>query len=350
MKGLSRSRLRSACRQVASHQATHVGLLLSAVVVAVILALGPLAWVIAGETVRGLPDKDRAAAMNAVRQTVLTAFGGAAALVAIGFTVRTYYLSKRGQVTDRFRSAVSQLASSEMEERIGGIHALEQVMIESSRDHAAVLGVLCMFLRRRTLIPAGERHSRGVPDFGPLPDLREEPEFDVDAAMTALARRPERPEPNRPDLRDMRLPNLSVRSHDFARRPRLTRMFLTRSDFRCADLRGADFRGTIANDADFQGAWIAEADLRRASFSRSNMRKVNFTNARLAGAIFAEADLRGAVGLTAAQLSEAFIDSTTRLSEDLVGDDWVMARLADCTTVESTGPWFCPPRTPAPAG
>jgi hypothetical protein len=89
-----------------------------------ILTLGPVSWLIAGTSVMRLHGVDQADAINAVRQTVLTGLAGAAALVALGFTVRTYYLSRHGQVTDRFGKAISQLASNKLEERLGGIHAL----------------------------------------------------------------------------------------------------------------------------------------------------------------------------------------------------------------------------------
>jgi hypothetical protein len=107
-----------------------------------IFTLGPASWLIAGTSVMRLHGGDQADAINAVRQTVLTGLAGAAALVALGFTVRTYYLSRRGQVTDRFGKAISQLASNKLEERLGGIHALEHVMAESATDHTAVVGVL----------------------------------------------------------------------------------------------------------------------------------------------------------------------------------------------------------------
>lgn len=349
MKRSIRSRLIPALHRLTSHQYVPLGLLALAMVALLLVTLGPLTWLVAGDTVRQLSGKDRAAALNDVRQTVLTAIGGGAAMVAIGFTARTYYMSRRGQVTDRFGKAVSQLASSQLEERLGGLHALEQVMIESPRDHAAVLAVLCAYVRRRTLLPPEERHDPGkAVDFGSLDD-HDEPEFDIDSAMTVLARRPDRPEPNRPDLRHVRLVHLSVRRYDFAHPPRLTRMFLTGSDLRRADLRGADLRSTIANYSDLQGAWLEDADLRGTSLHGVNMRRAILADARLTGAKLEGADLRSAEGLTASQLSAAAIDETTLLPRDLAEDPWVISRLADCAIPEDQKTaWFCPPPTPRP--
>jgi hypothetical protein len=68
-------------------------LAVAALLALLVVTLGPLSWLLAGGSVRRLQGKDQADALNPVRQTVLTALGGAAALVALGFTVRTYYLS-----------------------------------------------------------------------------------------------------------------------------------------------------------------------------------------------------------------------------------------------------------------
>ncbi|WP_157408139.1 pentapeptide repeat-containing protein [Actinomadura atramentaria] len=318
------------------------------VVLGVVLVLGPLSWLVAGRTVRGLDGKERADAINAVRQIVLAALGGTSALVALGFTVRTYYLSRRGQITDRFNKAIAQLASDKIDERIGGIFALEHVMAESAVDHGAVVAVLCSYVRRNTLRPELDDGAYGhrSDDSG-----RVEPAADIDAAVTVLARRPARDEPNRPDLRAATLAGASVRIMDAAESPNLRRMFLTWADLRRAQIRGADLRGTIANGADLRDAWLDGSDLRDASFVGADLRGAVLRGVRLAGTMLDGSDLRDVRGLTAEQLAGAFIDETTRLPEDLAQDPWARARLADCLAWRDArpGPWSCPPRTPAPA-
>jgi hypothetical protein len=317
------------------------------------VVLGPFSWQIAGNTVRRLRGREQADALNAVRQTILTALGGAAAIIAVGFTVRTYYLSRRGQVTDRFGKAITQLASDKLEERLGGIHALEHVMAESQADHAAVVGVLCAFVRTRTLLlPEQRKRFRAIrQQHGDqkAPPHDTELAADIDAAMIALARRPEREEPNRPDLRRTSLVGLSLRIYDFAFAPRLTRMFLTGADLRRADLRGANLRGTIATGADLRWAWLHEANLSRARLSRVDLRWASMNRTNLAGALLDGTDLREARGLTAEQLSGAMLDKDTRLPDDLADDPWVKARLVDCASVQDQGPWACPPPTPKPS-
>lgn len=312
--------------------------------------LGPLAWQIGGGPIRHLRGIDQANALNAVRQTILTALGGTAALVAIGFTVRTYYLSRRGQVTDRFNKAITQLASDKLEERLGGIYALEHVMAESPADHSAVVGVLCAFVRTRTLLPPADPkmfRTRQEPADQNRPPFGTELLPDIDAAMITIARRPSRKEPNRPDLRRTCLVGVSLRIYDFEKPPRLTRMFLTGADLRRADLRGADLKGTIAHAADFRWALLSKANLSHTDLTRTQLREASLDDADLTGTQLRDADLRGVDGLTAQQLSHAMIDEDTLLPSELAEDPWVQARLADCATI-GRRPWACPPPTPEP--
>lgn len=53
---------------------------------AILIALGPLSWLVAGDAVRALHGKERADALNAVRQTVLAAMAGTMVLLGLVFT------------------------------------------------------------------------------------------------------------------------------------------------------------------------------------------------------------------------------------------------------------------------
>lgn len=346
--------MRSLRRRRSIAGVTRLLLGVSAVVALVVVALGPLTWLVAGGSVRRLHGLDQANALNALRQTMLTAVGGAGALIALGFTARTYYLSRRGQVTDRFNKAIGQLASDKLEERLGGIHALEHVMTESPADHMAVVGVLSAFVRAHTLVPPKRRRFTEMlrqPNSKDRdrPPAGAEPAADIDAAMIVLARRPDRDEPNRPDLRRASLVGLSLRIYDFAAPPRLTGMFLTWVDLRSADLRGADLSGTVANFADFRWACLINANLTRTALSDAKFRGASMGGADLTGALLTNSDLRRVNGLTARQLSSAVIDRGTLLPGELADDPWVQKRLADCLAMGGApGPRGCPPPTPRP--
>ncbi|MFI0895547.1 pentapeptide repeat-containing protein [Streptomyces sp. NPDC020983] len=326
----------------------------------VLLILGPLSWLVAGGSVRGLHGKDRADALNAVRQTVLAAFAGATVLASLAYTARTYVLTRRGQVTERFRAAVEQLASPHTEVRLGGIYSLEHVLAESEQDHDAVVGVLAAYVRNRagaafdpsTDLPAVRNAGRPVPEWGT------QPAQDVQAAVDVLARRPRRPEVRRVDLRGAVLAGLSLRAFEFAAPPRLSPAFLTSADLRRADLRGADFHRSILNHADLRlavlagarlaGVPLAGADLRDAHLAGADLRGADLGRADLRGADLGRADLRGASGLTAEQLAGARLDVETVLPPGLAADPWVAARLADCAAWAPSGAVDGPPPTPRP--
>jgi hypothetical protein len=78
------------------------------------LLLGPIAWRLGGHTLADLHGKDRADAINSARQTLLAAAGGTAALTGLAFTARSFYLSRRGQLTDRYTKAIGLLASDNL--------------------------------------------------------------------------------------------------------------------------------------------------------------------------------------------------------------------------------------------
>jgi hypothetical protein len=236
------------------------------IVVLILVLMGPGAWWIAGDTVRDIQDaKERAAAINAVRQTLLQSMAGLGALAALVFTGRNYLLSREGQVTDRYSKAIAQLASDKTDERVGGIYALERVMEDSPRDHNTIVEVLTAFIRENaTAGPAGaaDNADRRTP-------------ADIQAALTVLGRRPKRSEPNAINLIRVWIPK--------------------------ADLRDADLRGAI-----LCGAHLWGADLRRVELQRSHLDAADLTDAR--GLSWSQLD--GAVGLD---------DTRTRLPEDLNG-------------------------------
>ncbi|MFI1567595.1 pentapeptide repeat-containing protein [Streptomyces sp. NPDC020490] len=126
-------------------------------------------------------------------------------------------------------------------------------------------------------------------------------------------------------------------------------MFLTAADLRQADLRGVVMKGSILNTADMCFAWLIDARCDGAAMHRVDLRgalleKSTFVETDLAGA-----DLRETRGLTAQQLSSAFIDAETRLPDHLVNDPWAAARLADCVAwAEENRANTCPPPTPQP--
>src|SRR5215470_2877364 len=217
-------------------------------------------------------------AQAAYNARVLVISVGGAIVVGTGllYTARNYRLSRRGQVTDRFTVALERLGSAELYVRIGGIHALEHVMRDSSYHHDDVIEVLTQFIRGRA--PDLERIRGRGRHLGP-PELPREPAPDVQAALTALAHRPLRPERQRIDLHDLHLTSAKLDGANLAG------AFLGRADLTGATLVRANLTGTTLFGAALVGASLTDADLTGAYLDGAKL-----TRARLGGA-----DLTGAV-------------------------------------------------------
>src|SRR5262249_18033436 len=222
----------------------------------------------------------------------------------LGFTARTYYLSRRGQLTDRYAKAITQLASEKLTERLGGIYALEHLMAESSRDHNTVVEVLAAFVRETTSSTLVSSATRAQADAdtkraaaGPTEDRRanRRPATDVQAALTVLARRPDRTEPNH--------------------------LNLARTDLQGADLVGAQLQGANLEEAQLQGAKLGKAQLAGANLAGAQLQGADLGQAQLLRTILFKAQLQGAflneARVTVQQLRGAVIDASTQLDSEL---------------------------------
>jgi hypothetical protein len=64
---------------------------------------------------------------NDARSSILQALGGLLVVAGATATWRQVYISREGQITERFTRAVDQLGSRNADVRIGGIYALERI-------------------------------------------------------------------------------------------------------------------------------------------------------------------------------------------------------------------------------
>lgn len=270
---------------------------------------------------------------------------GVGALGALVFTARNFFLAREGHIVDRYSTAVGQLSSDKIDVRIGGIFALERVMIDSARDHGTVVLLLSTFLSEHA--PVNEDNTEpwspevewlkppSLTEFSVITHWR--PPADIRAILTVLARRPRRPELERLDLSsiDLRGANLPIGA-------RLHGAELTGADVRQAMLRGADLRdaalaktdlrqsvlinanlsNTLLYAADLRNAFLMGADLSRADLTDAHLEgahlgHANFHGANLAGANLHDTDLREVLGLTSEQISQAETNQRTQLPETL---------------------------------
>jgi Pentapeptide repeats (8 copies) len=249
-----------------------------AALVFVIALLGPITDLIARHDVGALPALQRAAHLQAARETartqLLTLGAGLFAAGALVYTARNFTLSREGQVTDRYTKAIEQLGSDELDVRIGGIYALERVARDSARDHPTVMEVLTAFVRGHSREPwppaAGDEPGAAAPERLARPD--------VQAAVAVIGRR---------NVRHDRQPvNLAGAF--------LSGAFLPRANLDGAVLVGADLARANLYRAHLAFAFLDGADLRGANLGYAHLDGADFTGANLGGADLTGADLRGA--------------------------------------------------------
>jgi Pentapeptide repeats (8 copies) len=263
-----------------------------------------------------LTAAEQVTATGQFRIALIQVAAAVGAVVALAYTASTYRLANRGQLTERFSKALERLGSEEPYVRLGGVHALAHVLRESADHHLDVVEVLVAFVRQRTPRAA---HRTGVASQGadtsgvPVPSdraLPAEPAPDVQAALTALGRRPRRPEP---------------RGMLYLRDLHLASALLGGADLTGALLGGTDLTRARLEGANLAGAQLREFDLPGAGLTRS-----------------------GAVGLTQAQLDVAWGDAATRLPTELQRPaSWTAAQeaVADAAPADDTA--GDPPAPPA---
>ncbi|BEL05076.1 hypothetical protein Q0Z83_032670 [Actinoplanes sichuanensis] len=301
------------------------------------LLLGPIAWW--ATPAKHLTGKDKADARNSTRQVLLAGIGGIGLLVGASFTARTYFLARRGQVTERYGKAVAQLSSEKLVERLGGIYALEHVMADSLAHHETVCSVLAAFVREE---------ARGKTGTGAGDHVA----TDVEAAVSVLGRRPHRRERGAVDLTGAWLTGADL-AGAYLEGAVLRSARLDAADLSGIHLDQADLRETVAenaklDDAHLRGVRLGKASLKAASLANCDLRDADLTSADLIdvrashcdfrnadlhhavleGADLGDSDLSGAV-LTGARLREADLSRTI----GLVPEQLDAARVDDSTRI-----------------
>lgn len=173
---------------------------------------------------------ERVEAVNQARHALMQAVTG---LVVVGgviftgaslvYTSKTLKTTQQGQVTDRYTKAIEQLGDSKPEVRLGGIYALQRLMVDSPRDRQTILEVLAAYVRT---------HAQDPPTTG---TDKTRLAVDTEAALT-----------------------IAINS---------------RND-KILDLSNVDFHGRnvrVLQDADLSGANLRGANLRSAHLCRANL-------------------------------------------------------------------------------
>ena len=324
----------------------------AAAVLVIIALLGPITYLIASNDVSAWPPAQRAAHLQAARETartqLLTLGAGIFALGALWFTARNFILSREGQVTDRYTKAIDHLGSSRRDVRIGGIYALQRIAYDSGKDHPTVMQVLCTFIREHSHEPWPADKD------GNLLGGEQKTRPDVQAALFVIGYRRAKSDNqvmdlNHASLRSAILDGMSFTSrqsrHQWVAKQEPS-AWLDEVDFTHATLKGVDLEGASLYGANFTdanlspndpdsphpasakltgakltGANFTRADLTDADLTGAKLIEAKFIGADLTGANFTRADLTGA-NFTRADLTDADLTDAKRSKDDALLDDW----------------------------
>lgn len=232
---------------------------------------------------------------------LVAALPGLTALVALLFTWMSVDQSRtelrvaeQGQITNRFTAAINNLGSGSEDVRLGGIYALQRIMLDSARDQPTIVTVLTAYARRHARVPASGFAKERQQEIEQSLESPVKLAADVEAVLSVLA----------------------DRSADHDERAIL--------DLRHTDLRGAEVftrRKTPEHGAAFRAASFDEADLRHSTFEGVDLRQASFLRSNLAAARFDYVDLSDA------SMEEADLTKTTIWDANLTRADLNYAKL-----------------------
>ncbi len=279
---------------------------------------------------KGLADGS-AALVTGLRTAAVACVAALGAGIALLYTARTYRLTRRGQITERFTKALERLDSERQYVRIGGILALEQIVQDApeqaATDAARVLG---HFLRDHA--PTAQSPTSGDdPLLSVSGRLPKEPAADVQAALTALTRPESRTHVDARetlDLRGLHLAGAQLRQADLTH-ANLAGSTLTDADLAWATLAYANLGGATLTHASLGGATLAYANLDRATLAYASLDRATLAYANLGGATLTHASLGGAT------LAYANLDRATLTYANLGGATLTYARLGGATLTDA---------------
>jgi hypothetical protein len=219
---------------------------------------------------------------NDARSTLLQGFGGLLLVVGALSTWRQVQISRHGQITDRITRAVEQLASGDVNVRLGGLYALERVARNSYEDRTTITSILTAFVRTHAPWPT---NAKDRPTIRSILSVFARMHAPSPASASDGHQHP------RPAVDDS-LPELGARAVDvqlalfiLAYRPRSgdeRPPYLSFTDLRKAGM-GHDgwWSNLICKQSNLAGARFREARLDRAVLNGSDLRQANLVAARL---------------------------------------------------------------------
>ncbi|MFF3819415.1 pentapeptide repeat-containing protein [Streptomyces bluensis] len=275
-----------------------------------------------------LSDSVQATVEGQFRLALVQSLAAAGAALALTYTARTYRLSYRGQVTERFSKALERLGAEEIYIRVGAIHALEQILYDAPGQAEPSAQVLAAFVRHHSALPTDEgiREGHHAPDdvqaaLNTLTGINIRSSWPLDLSSLCLPKA----QFQFADLSEVSLRECHLRAAHFFR-ARLIRADLTSAQCEEANFDQADLERAVLDGTDLHSTWFRDADLTGAFMAKTFLNWSHFERARLVEAflddaiahrtLFDGADLRGA-RLWRADLSGAWFRSARLDCADL---------------------------------
>jgi uncharacterized protein YjbI with pentapeptide repeats len=244
-------------------------------------------------------EKDKSTIQNGVYTTLVQALGGIILSITAYIGYRNFKVTEDKQVTERFSKSIEHLGNEKIDIRLGGIYALEQISIDSSKYHWTIMEILSAFVREKSKETSSKK----------LEKMKE----DIQAALTVMNRRCAEQDPQGKKINLMQV-NLKLVEFQAAN---ISGVNLSRSDFTSANFSGANFSNSDLMNSDFSFANFSDvnfsgSDLRNVKFFRTNLSGADFSNSDLSDSYLCESDLTNSkligTNLNNAHLGSDYVD------------------------------------------
>ena len=299
--------------------------------------------------------KEKADLENEFRRTLVQLLGGIAVAAGLIFTwiglvnsqksiAHQIQLTRDAQLADRFTSAIEHLADTTIQQRLAGIYTLQSIATDGDSEsyRRPIIRVLSGWISEiRSLDGAEMIHT--VPKLGECSQEKIEgvhaarrPPAGIQAALEVIGRVSRqtgwRAFPDEGiwlegvDLRKAVFDSTDLRRANLHSSWLQGAKFIPGTDLDSARVTNAHLEGAVlpinAKGVRFDGSALCWANLEGVTLDGATFKLVNFHgasmwNASLKEASFDGADLSGVVGLTAEQISQALISTTTKLPPHL---------------------------------
>jgi uncharacterized protein YjbI with pentapeptide repeats len=285
-------------------------------------------------------EKDKTIIQNGAYTNLVQALGGLVLSMTAWVGYQNFRVGEKNlkvsedkQVTERFSKSIEHLGNSnQIDIRLGGIYALEQIAIDSAKYHWTIVEILSAFIREKcplddvaqltgnsgkTSLEEQSEQKTSVPTYKKVG-------VDIQAAMTVLGRRKVEQDPpdKRIDLRNVSLPLIEIQKASLSgvnlSGASLIGINLNGANLSDANLSGVNLSGVNLFEANLSGASLFKASLIGASLIGVNLSDANLRNANLSGASLFGINLSGA-NLSGANLSGASLSGVNLSGANLSG-------------------------------